>query len=219
MSYIRIAIVVVFIAILGSGQILTKETKTPAVSKGVFWSDAASGVEVYLVAKGGQNYRLTVISNKDVKVIYRTSINSTEPVMKELVPVTKTNSVKYYEFEHYFSKMTIWMSLECTVDGKKVPALDRTFYDNIFEIAPSNIYAGPKEQEETITVNGCIREGVECLVLKPFSGNQEYSIVAGSQLQVGAAYRITGSIVEVSICQHGKALNPTKVERLDRQCN
>ena len=40
--------------------------------------------------------------------------------------------------------MIIWMGLEFTVAGKKVPALTRIFYDNIFQIAPDNMYLGPK---------------------------------------------------------------------------
>lgn len=219
MLSIRLAIVVLFITILGAGQIFTQETKLPDVAKGVFWSDAASGVEVYLVPKVGNTYRLTVISTKDVKVTYHTSINSIEKVVKELAPVASTTSVKYYDFDHYFSKMTIWMSLEFTVDGKQIPSLSRAFHDSIFQLAPSNMYLGPKDQDGTVTVSGCIKEGVECLVLEPFIGNEKYSIVAGSKLEVGAAYSITGSIVEVSICQQGKALKPTKITKLDRRCN
>lgn len=74
-------------------------------------------------------------------------------------------------------------------------------------------------QDETITVSGCVREGVECMVLEPFKGNQKYSLVSGSNLQIGAAYRITGTIVEVSICQQGKALKPTKVTKLKTRCS
>jgi hypothetical protein len=214
----KLAIVVLIITTLGAGQILTQETKAPGVTRGVFWADADSGVEAYVVPRTGQTYRLTVISTKDVKVTYRTSINSTEPVTKELVPVAATPSVKYFEFDHYFSKMTIWMSLEFTVEGKQIPALSRAFYNSIFEIAPGNMYFGPKD-DGTITVSGCVKEGVECLVLEPFSGNQKYSIVAGSKLEVGAAYRITGSIVQVSICQQGNALKPTSVTKLERRCS
>ena len=74
-------------------------------------------------------------------------------------------------------------------------------------------------QEQTITVSGCVREGAECLVLEPFKGNQKYSIVSGSNLQVGTAYRIIGTIAEVSICQQGKALRPTKVTKLKTHCS
>jgi hypothetical protein len=67
-----------------------------------------------------------------------------EAVTKELKPVVATGAVSYYEFQHYFSKMTIWMSLEFTVNGKKTPALTRAFYDNIFQLAPGNMYLGPE---------------------------------------------------------------------------
>jgi hypothetical protein len=144
MQIIRLAITVVFIALLGTGQALSQETrKTQEVTKGVFWSDSVSGVEVYLIPTGAQSYRLSVISTKDVAVTYHTSINSMEAVTKELKPAI-AGGVRYYEFQHYFSKMTIWMSLEFTVDGKKTPALTRAFYDNIFQLAPGNMYLGPE---------------------------------------------------------------------------
>lgn len=101
--------------------------------------------EVYLIPKTAQTFRLTVIYNKDVKVTYHTRINSVEPVVKELVPLAASGAtIKYFEFDHYFSKMTIWMGLEFTVDGRKIPALTRVFYDNIFEVAPGNTYLKPK---------------------------------------------------------------------------
>ena len=70
-----------------------------------------------------------------------------------------------------------------------------------------------------ITVSGCVREGVECLTLEPFNGKEKYSLVSDSKLEVGAAYRITGSIVQVSICQQGRALKAVKVTKLERQCS
>jgi hypothetical protein len=136
---------VLVIATLGMGQALAQDNSKPDVTKGVYWADRETGTEVYLVPKSGQSYRLLVLSNKDVKVTYRTRINSVEPVTKELAPLDASGGViRYYEFDHYFSKMTIWMGLEFTVDGKKVPALTRVFYDNIFQIAPGNMYLGPK---------------------------------------------------------------------------
>ncbi|GEM_PF-5026661 len=145
MQIIRVAITVVFIGLLGAGQVLAQENKkSQEVTKAVFWSDTTSGVEVYLMPAGGQSYRLSVISTRDVGVTYHTSINSTEAVKKELKPFIATGTVRYYEFKHYFSKMTIWMSLEFTVDGKKAPALTRAFYDNIFQLAPGNMYLGPE---------------------------------------------------------------------------
>ena len=130
----------------GFTQVFAQEGAKPEVAKGVYWSDAETGTEVYLIPKVGHTFRLTVISTKEVEVTYRTRINSVEPVVKELTPVaTSVNGIRYYEFEHYFSKMTIWMGLEFMVDGKKAPALTRVFYDNIFEMAPANMYLGPKQ--------------------------------------------------------------------------
>jgi hypothetical protein len=147
MSFKRFVIAILFIVTLCATQVFAQEGGKPTVSKGVYWSDSETGVEAYLVPRMGSNgFRLTVISTKEVEVTYRTRINSVEPVVKELTPVaTSVNGIRYYEFEHYFSKMTIWMGLEFMVDGKKAPALTRVFYDNIFELAPANMYLGPKQ--------------------------------------------------------------------------
>jgi hypothetical protein len=115
--------------------------------------------------------------------------------------------------------MTIWMSLDFSIDGQPAPALRRAFYDSIFETAPGNTYFGPQGDEKTITVSGCVREGVECLTFVPFSGHEKYSLVSGSKLEIGSAYQITASIVDVSICQAGKALKPIEVKKLDRKCS
>jgi hypothetical protein len=85
--------------------------------------------------------------------------------------------------------------------------------------APGNTYFGPQGDEKTITVSGCVREGVECLTFVPFSGHEKYSLVSGSKLEIGSAYQITASIVDVSICQAGKALKPIEVKKLDRKCS
>jgi hypothetical protein len=117
----------------------------PVVAQGVYWADAQTGVEVYLIPKAGQTFRLTVISPREVKVTYRTRINSVKPVIKELVPVaTSGTGISYYEFDHLFSRMTIWMGLEFTVGGNKVPTLTRVFYNSIFETASSDTFLGTK---------------------------------------------------------------------------
>ncbi|MBS1792295.1 MAG: hypothetical protein JSS81_00495 [Acidobacteria bacterium] len=128
----RATFVALFFAALGLTA-AAQTTKAPPVEKGVFWFDKDSAVEVYLFPGAGRKYRLTVVSDRDVKVTYHTSINSFEPVDKELEPAATLGAVKYFEFAHNFSRTTIWMSLEFTVDGKKVPGLTRTFYDGIFE--------------------------------------------------------------------------------------
>jgi len=213
----KLLLALLFVGVAAVGQAFAQEVKQP-ITKGVFWTDAGTAVDVYLVPKTAQTYRLMVISTKDVKVTYRTSINSVEAVKKELAPVAVSVSVKYFEFNHYFSKMTIWLGLEFAVDGKSTPALTRTFYDSIFQIAPGNMYTGPAD-ERAVTISGCVREGVECLTLEPFNGTEKFSLVSGTKLEIGAAYRITGSIVQVSICQQGKALRPTSVVKLERKCS
>jgi hypothetical protein len=140
----KITSVVLFIAVIGLTQIIAQDAKKPFVVNGVFWFDKDSATEVYLLPYQNLNYRLTVISPKEVKVSYHTAINSFEPVDRELAAKETAGAVRYYEFEHYFSKMTIWMSLEFTVDGKKVPVLTRTFYNSIFEVAENDYFVKPK---------------------------------------------------------------------------
>lgn len=135
---------VLFIFCAGLTQAAAQDAKTPFVLKGVFWFDKDSGTEAYLFP--GKNLRLTVISKKDVKVTYHTKINSIEPVEKELSPAETVGDVRYFDFEHYFTKMTIWMALEFTVDGRKIPALTRTFYDNIFETVENEKFFNPSKK-------------------------------------------------------------------------
>lgn len=72
---------------------------------------------------------------------------------------------------------------------------------------------------KSVTVQGCIREGVECLVLEPFSGNLKYSITRNNRLQVGQAYKITGSLAEISFCQQGfPTLTPRRITKIKRRC-
>lgn len=49
-----------------------------------------------------------------------------------------------------------------------------------------------------VEVTGCISEGFECLVLKDDKGKPNYSINRSDVLEVGAAYRITGTVREIS---------------------
>lgn len=79
--------------------------------------------------------------------------------------------------------------------------------------------ARTRNRAKAVTVTGCIRQGVECLVLEPLSGNQKYSIARRSGLEIGAAYRITGSTSNISICQQGfPTLNPRRITRLRISC-
>jgi hypothetical protein len=127
------------IAAVGIGHAAAQQSNTPPVSKAVYWSSAEPRAEIYLVGnEGGGDLRLTVISKRELKVIYHTRINSSEEVEKELTPAgPETEGVRSYEFHHVFSRMTIWMSLEFQLDGKTVPGLTRTFYNDIFSVVPN----------------------------------------------------------------------------------
>lgn len=140
--HLKNTIIVVIFLFAGFSVVGAQQTpEQPLKYRAVFWADEKLATEVYLTEKrgsGDNNFRLTVISDKNLKVIYHTRINSIEAVDVELTPVKSVAGVKYYEFRHYFSKMTIWMSVEFTLDGKRMGSLTRTFYDNLFETVPND---------------------------------------------------------------------------------
>ena len=78
----------------------------------------------------------------------------------------------------------------------------------------------PRSQaKHPITVTGCIQPGVECNVLRNKDGKQDYSVPKAANLQVGHAYRITGSIHTVGICMEGKPiLEPEKITEVRLPC-
>ncbi|HRH41401.1 MAG TPA: hypothetical protein PKY82_07115 [Pyrinomonadaceae bacterium] len=120
------------------GTVHAQQTEKPSVARTAFWTDG--NTEVYLIEKGSgiNNFGLMVISNrKNLKVFYRTSINSSKDVLKELIPVKTVNDRKYYEFGHHFSRTTIWMAIEFKLNNKLIDALTKTFYDGIFEVVPN----------------------------------------------------------------------------------
>ena len=83
------------------------------------------------------------------------------------------------------------------------------------------LQAGGKKAdlEKRVTVTGCIYQGVECLVLKNRKGKQAYSVIRSNNLQIGHAYRITGPVSDVGICQEGKPiLSAQMVHELRLQC-
>ena len=119
-----------------------QQSKAPPVSKAVYWASQEPEAEVYLVEKGDGDFRMIVVSKKDLKAMYHTSINSSEPVDKELIPVKPAGvGVRNYEFKHHFSKMTIWMAIEFTLDGKSVSGLTRTFYNDISSVVPNGHFS------------------------------------------------------------------------------
>lgn len=122
-----------------NGKTTGKQTDKLPTFKSLYWSDEKIGVEVYLTEKitDKSNLSLLVISDKDIKVVYRTSINSSQSVVKEFTPTKTVNDKKYYVFTHVFSRTTIWMALDFMFEGKKIEPLTRTFYNSIFEFIPN----------------------------------------------------------------------------------
>ena len=112
------------------------QTTAPKTEKSLFWSSDDPAVEVTLIDRM-TNFNLIVVSDRDVRVTYRTEINSMEAVVKELEPVRTVGTRKYFLVKHSFSRRTIWMALDFKVDGKKTDALTRTFYDGLMQVVPN----------------------------------------------------------------------------------
>lgn len=121
--------------LVGANRVQAQQAGTPPISRAVYWSNADA--EVYLVQKATGGFRLMVTSQKEFTVTYHTRINSIERVDKELAPITSAHGTRQYEFSHSFTKMTIWMALEFSADGKSVPELTRTFLNDIEEVVPN----------------------------------------------------------------------------------
>jgi len=134
------------LALLALAPLLFGDEKpVPKVDKAVRWAAADGSVEIVLTpvvnAKTKTNYRLLVISTKELRVTYHTKRNSMIKVETVLKPVTPSlRDVKVYEFGHNFSRTTIWMALTFKHDGKPLNELTRTFYDGIEHTVPNADY-------------------------------------------------------------------------------
>ena len=71
---------------------------------------------------------------------------------------------------------------------------------------------------KTVTVSGCVTEGVECPLLVSLDGKRKYSLSRDRRLKVGGAYRITGTIQNISTCMQGTHLSPRTVTPLRVHC-
>ncbi len=129
-------LMMIALAIAMTAPVMAQAASKPVTEKSLFWFSAEPAVEIVLIDRA-EGFNLIVISDRDVKVTYRTSINSMESVIKTLEPLQSKAPQKYFLVRHSFSKRTIWMALDFTVDGKPVPALTRTFYDGLLEIVPN----------------------------------------------------------------------------------
>ncbi len=76
-----------------------------------------------------------------------------------------------------------------------------------------------RKRAKTVTVTGCISQGVECLVLTLLSGKDKYSVTRNKKLRVGQAYRITATLSDIGFCMQGfPILSPRKIVPLRVRC-
>ena len=123
---------------VGAFAALAQKQDAPPIAEAVYWSNADA--EVYLLQKKSGGFRLTVVSQKQFQVTYHTRINSLERVDKTLAPTSSANGITTYDFEHHFTKMTIWMALEFSSNGQTVPELTRTFLNGIHEVVANGYF-------------------------------------------------------------------------------
>jgi hypothetical protein len=82
--------------------------------------------------------------------------------------------------------------------------------------------APEQKSAKSVTVTGCVSQGIECLRLTAPNDPSKllYSIAKTDKLQIGHAYRITGTVGEVGFCQEGKPiLTPTKITEVRLKCS
>ena len=87
-------------------------------------------------------------------------------------------------------------------------------------IAPARGHAKTRARSraKAVTVSGCVKEGVECLILVSLDGKRTYSLSHDERLKVGGAYRVTGTIQDISTCMQGQTIKPRKITRLRTHC-
>ena len=87
-------------------------------------------------------------------------------------------------------------------------------------IAPARGYGKTRARSraKAVTVTGCVKEGVECLILVSLDGKRTYSLSHDDRLKAGGAYRVTGTIQEISTCMQGQTIKPRKITRLRTHC-
>lgn len=76
-----------------------------------------------------------------------------------------------------------------------------------------------RKRAKTVTVTGCISQGVECLVLTSLDGKDKYSVTRNRKLRINQAYRITATVSDIGFCMQGfPILSPRKIVPLKVRC-
>lgn len=136
----RVCMFTFAIALIATGAFaaFAQKPNAPPIARAVYWAHADT--EVYLLQKNSGGFRLTMVSPREFQITYHTRINSIEPVKKILMPASSANGITTYDFEHHFSKMTIWMALEFSFNGQTVPELTRTFLNDINDVVANGYF-------------------------------------------------------------------------------
>jgi hypothetical protein len=123
----------------------------PPTDTAVHWTGAGGATQVFLMQnpQDPKNpYRLLVAGGGDLKVVYRTQINSTTGVRKELQPKEPlVSGLREYDIPHKFSRMTIWMALEFLRGEARDNELTRTFSGSIGTVVPNDEYLKDKGEK------------------------------------------------------------------------
>ena len=123
---------VIFLAILVISMLGNAYSKgLTQIDKGVHWSN--KDAQIFLYEGKDDTYNVTIISDKELSVVYITSVNSGVSEFKKLKPIGLNQNIRTYSFRHAFSKTTIWMSLKLSIDGLEIEELCRAFYNSIFD--------------------------------------------------------------------------------------
>lgn len=127
---------VIFLAILVINMLDNAYSKgLTQIDKGVHWSN--KDAQIFLYEGKDDTYNVTIISDKELSVVYITSVNSGASEFKKLKPIGLNQNIRTYSFRHAFSKTTIWMSLKFSIDGLEIEELCRAFYNSIFDTVDS----------------------------------------------------------------------------------
>ena len=118
----------------------------PPIDTAIHWAGGATNV--FLLQEPSNQYRLFVTGGGDLKVFYRTMVNSSTGVRKELLPKEPIQGgLREYEFTHKFSRMTIWMALEFMKGGARDVELTRVFSNGIGNVVSGEEYLKDKAEK------------------------------------------------------------------------
>lgn len=93
---------------------------------------------LYLMERN--NYNLIVKGDTDYRIVYRTSKNSSQDIVRQIEPLQIKKNEAIYNFFHAFSKTTIWMALEFYKENKRDDDLTRTFYGDFNDVVKNDSF-------------------------------------------------------------------------------